>query len=277
MSTDSTRQRLTFRLVKYAFYAMAAAAFFPFLAADLQSASETYVEGINLGNVTGALSGAIDHAGWVVLVLALELQTAWLAGRWLNRRNIALLAAVRAVCYLLILSAYSGYTNDYIQHSQFVSYDGDDFCALADSDYSFLEAISEYSPITDKMCGELAGQDIYLMTGTKILATDESRRYTKNSGLIDILNSGVWIIIVVIIEVEIFMRLAGAMNPTLVRDSRYIKAPLYLLLLIIAIYWSFDGFLSDTLDAYMWIIIFGFIEYNLHTWHPHKPTNPAPG
>ena len=92
-------------------------------------------------------------------------------------------------------------------------------------------------------------------------------------GWIDVINAGVWIIVVLIIEINII----------LVEKNRYLslsnkisflsKYLLYPILFFNAFYWGIKGDFIGFWDAFLWLIAFIFIELNIIQWDDDKNTN----
>jgi len=88
--------------------------------------------------------------------------------------------------------------------------------------------------------------------------------------MVDIINSTDWIIIVLILEFDVYLQLHNKLEGKVYKISQIIKAVLYSVLFINAIYWGFKGDFVDFWDAVLWILAFFFIEMNIFQWHEEK-------
>ena len=84
----------------------------------------------------------------------------------------------------------------------------------------------------------------------------------------DVINSGTWILVVLIIESEIFFgkKLVGFI--TLKSMFKFVKLVLYSILFVAALYWGSEGDFLDFWDAFLWLVAFFFIESNLRRLDP---------
>jgi len=80
-------------------------------------------------------------------------------------------------------------------------------------------------------------------------------------------NAGTWLIIVVLLEAEVWMQLKDMLTARLMSVSKYLKGFFYLLLFLCAAYWGFEGSFLDFWDAFLWLVAFIFIEMNIFQWH----------
>ena len=85
--------------------------------------------------------------------------------------------------------------------------------------------------------------------------------------IIDIINAGTWLIIVVLLEAEVWMQLRDFLTGAVLRISKYLKGLFYGLLFVCAIWWGIDGSFVDFWDAFLWLVAFIFIEMNIFQWH----------
>lgn len=80
------------------------------------------------------------------------------------------------------------------------------------------------------------------------------------------INSGAWILVVAVLQFDIVMHLRGQLNRHLMLVSGAIKALLYGVLFLVAIYWGLHGDLVDFWDAFLWLAGFFVIELNVLNW-----------
>ena len=76
---------------------------------------------------------------------------------------------------------------------------------------------------------------------------------------IDIINAGAWILVVLVLQLEIFFGKTKAIFKPL-------KISLYTILFMCLLAWFFYGGFLDIWDAALWLIAFFFIEMNVVAW-----------
>ena len=116
-------------------------------------------------------------------------------------------------------------------------------------------------PIDAAACLLLQGQQLYLVSGTDIIGTRAALDSAWGLSICDIVNSATWLIIVVLLEAEVFMQLRDLLTGTILTINKYLKSFFYGLLFVCAIYWGFEGSFLDFWDAFI------FIELNIFQWH----------
>ena len=84
---------------------------------------------------------------------------------------------------------------------------------------------------------------------------------------VDVINSANWLIIVFILESEVYLQLKGKLSASFIFIAKWVKVILYSVLLLAAIYWGIKGDFLDFWDAFLWIVAFIFIELNLFEWN----------
>jgi hypothetical protein len=85
--------------------------------------------------------------------------------------------------------------------------------------------------------------------------------------VIDIVNAATWLVIVVLLEVEVFLQSKDRLTNSMMIGGKYIKGFFYVLLFVCAAYWGFKGSFLDFWDAFLWLVAFIFIELNIFQWH----------
>jgi hypothetical protein len=84
--------------------------------------------------------------------------------------------------------------------------------------------------------------------------------------VIDVVNSGTWLVVVVLLETEVWLQLKDLLSGRVLRVSKFVKAILYAVLFVCAIYGWFYGDFLDFWDAFLWMAAFIFIEMNIFKW-----------
>lgn len=256
-----------FTLFKYAVYCLLAYNAFLFFQEDLTASAETFGDTVTWRNVVEAYSATIDTTSWVVLLLLFELETAVIPDEMLQGWLKSALMAVRMVCYFFIVYAFYGYCLKYGVITNLQSFSIADLCSLVGSDWNYVVDLDDYPPIDAAACVALQGQELFRVAGTEIIGTEAALDSALGLAIIDIINAGTWLIIVVMLEVEVWMQLKDMLNTRLMLAGKYLKGFFYLLLFLCAAYWGFEGSFLDFWDAFLWLVAFIFIEMNIFKWH----------
>ena len=85
-------------------------------------------------------------------------------------------------------------------------------------------------------------------------------------GWTDVINSGAWILVVIVLEIEVRLQLRGNLSDRIMDANKYLKFALYGVLFGAAAYWGYAGDFLDFWDACLWLFAFIFIELNVFEW-----------
>lgn len=256
-----------FTLFKYAVYCLLAYNAFLFFQEDFAASAETFGDTVTWRNVVEAYSATIDTSSWVLLLLLFELETAVIPDEKLQGWLKWALMAMRAVCYFFIVYAFYGYCVKYGVITDLLPFTVEDLCSLAGSDWNFVVSLDDYPPIDAAACGVLQGQELYRIAGTEIIGTGAALGSAKGLATIDIVNASTWLLIVALLEIEVWLQLRNLLSDRLIGVAKYLKGLLYSLLFLCAAYWGFEGTFLDFWDAFLWLVAFIFIELNIFQWH----------
>ena len=261
-----TPQRL-FVLFKYTVYLLLSWNAYLWFQEDLAASAETFGDTVTWRNVVEAYSATFDTAAWVVLLWLFELETAVISDEKLQGGLKWLLMAVRTLCYVFIIYSFWGYCVKYGLVSDFSTFPIADVCSLAGTDWNYIALLDEYPPIDLAACTAMQGQDLFRVTGTEIIATGESLNGAIRLAIIDIVNAGTWLIVVFLLEVEVWLQIKEVLTDRMMAIGKYVKGFFYFLLFFCAVYWGFEGDFLDFWDAFLWLVAFVFIEMNIFQWH----------
>ena len=234
---------------------------------DLAASAETFGDAVTWRNVVEAYSATFDTAAWVILLLLFELETAVIPDDKLRGGLKWLFMAIRTLCYVLIVYSFWGYCVKYGLISSAVPFAIADPCELIGSGWNYIYLLDEYPPIDLAACTAMQGQELFRVVGTEIIATAEQWKDAVNLAIIDIVNAGTWLIIVVLLEVEVWLQIKDLLTDRLMQVMKVAKGFFYAILFICAIYWGFEGDFLDFWDAFLWLVAFIFIEMNIFQWH----------
>lgn len=211
-------------------------------------------------------SATLDTAAWVVLLLLFELETAVIPDEKLVGATRLVIHGVRLLCGAAIVSAFFGYWGEWLALWEAAPL-AEPVCSLVGQNWSVMNRFDNFSAIDAGNCGAL-GTDLVVLTGLdSVVATPETWAAAQWMGLVDVINSAAWILVVIILEAEVRilesrLRLPDAVMPLVT----VLKVLLYLTLAGAAVFWWFKGDFLDFWDAALWLFAFVFIELNVFEW-----------
>jgi hypothetical protein len=256
-----------FTLFKWVVYILLAWNGFQFLQQDLAASAETFGNTINWGNIVEAYSAFIDTSAWLVLLLVFEFETAIIPDEKLKGGLKWVLLLIKAICYFFIIYAFYGYLSKYVVITNLLPFSIADVCSLVGTDWNYVVDMDDYPPIDAVACAALQGQQLMQISGTEIIGTLEALDSAWGLAVIDIINAGTWLIIVVLLEVEVWLQLRHDLTDRQLSIGKYLKGFFYFILFLAAAYWGVEGSFLDFWDAFLWLVAFIFIELNIFQWH----------
>jgi len=265
LATEPKHRFSWFQLFKYTVYSLLVLNVLLFLNKELKSAAHRFADGVAIGDLINAFSSTIDTGAWVVLILIFELETYIIPDEKLKGHIKWLLRIIRSVSYTFICSAFYGYVTKFFWVMEFASVDISSLCQYVGQ--SWMIEPDVFKSITKDNCAKLSTSTEFLQLADKNIFTNIVQ--WKNSyrlALVDIFNAAAWILVVVVLEIDIWLQLKGKLKGRVYKISKIIKAILYSVLLGAAIYWGFLGSFLEFWDAFLWIVAFIFIENNLFEW-----------
>lgn len=257
-----------FLLLKYSLYLLVTINAISFIHTDIVAARVTLNEAYSLEDIQTIFSATIDSVAWIALLLVYELETSVIDDDVLNRGYKWVFYGISVLCYIAIFVAALGYWNklqvllDY-SPSQIV-----DLCAHSGS-LSLLTALDEYLPVTAENCADISIDGLQKINTLPVifdLASYQGFEGTTAIAWVDVLNASAWLVSVFLIRLDIIMELRGGAAKWFVWFSGVLKVMSYLVLLVMAVYWSLFSSFIDGWDAFLWIMSFIFIEMNLISW-----------
>lgn len=254
-----------FQAFKYSIYALLTVNTGHFFIENFTSSAFLYQEGLNLADVIVAYTDAIDTAAWLVLLLMLELETWVIPDTKLKGSVDLIISAVSFLCWAVILYSFYGYVATLGVPFGFAPYAGPDPCGLIGTEAHFAISLGDYAPLDAQNCLSL-GAGAYYSAGDNMFTTPENLSLIKRLAWTDVINAGTWVIIVIIIELEIYLKSSALIGTWLFVAYKSFKFLLYLILFVNAVYWWMLGAPWDAWDALLWIIAFFFIEMNMLSW-----------
>jgi hypothetical protein len=257
-----------YSLFKYAVYAFLTVNVFVFFAEEWAALSHRFSDGLALADYIEAFAATIDTAAWVVLLLMFELETYVLDDRHFTPAVTWTLHGLRAFCYVFIIYAFYGYVTKLLFLSGSAPLPGvSDLCVLVDGTWSYAIDLDEYEVLTAANCAAFTTATTFMQFPGLSAAVDPAG-FTEIIRLAwtDVINAGVWLLVVLILEIDVRLQERNLLEGTFLRVSNLSKYLLYSTLLACAVYWTIKGDFVDSWDAYLWLIAFVFIELNVFDW-----------
>ena len=256
-----------FRFFKYAIYAFLAYDTLLFFQQDLAASAQIFGDTVTWRNVMEAYTATFDMVSWLALLLLFELETATIPDHLLKGRLKWILKGFAGICYFFIVYSFYGYCYKFGVVTDLVAFDIDDVCSLIGTDFTYVLSLDDYLPLDQVVCTAMNGQTVMQISGTEIIGVEPALGEAILLAIIDIVNAFTWLIIVLLLEIEVFLQLKDSLSNRFMYVTKYIKGFFYLILLLCAIYWGIYGVFLDFWDAFLWLVAFIFIELNIFQWH----------
>lgn len=258
-----------YRAIKYVIYLLLAANIFMFLREEWRAAEFTLGDGLDLRSFVSSFAQTVDTAAWVMLLLLFELETSVIPDARLRGGLRWALHGLRALFYLFIVYAFYGYSSLCMDLYDAVLVAGADACAHVAPGASMLVETGTYLALTADNCGALGTAPTLWQVGPasdQVLAAGDALDAARRLAWTDVINAGTWLVIVLLLEVDVRLQLAGHLRGGLLRLSEFTKVVLYSVLLACALYWGYAGTFLDFWDAFLWLLAFALIELNVLEW-----------
>lgn len=223
---------------------------------------------MGLADIIEAFAASIDTAAWVVLLLMFELETYVLDDEQFTPRVTWTLHGLRAFCFTFIVYAFYGYIVKLLFLLGATPLAGvADICSVVDGSWAYAIDLDEYTILTAANCAEMSSAGAFLqLPGLTAIADQAGLTEIIRLAWVDVINAGVWILVVIVLEIDVRLQERGRLAGTALRVSNLSKYLLYSILLIAAVYWGVKGDFIDFWDAFLWLVAFVFIELNVFEW-----------
>ena len=262
----SSRFFTYFQIFKYGIYSLLMLNVFIFFSDELTAAGHLFMGGVAPGDLFQAFSATIDTASWVVLLLLFEMETYVLSDQQVQQYKWRL-HGVRFLSYFFILLSFNGYWDKAFELYEVQAVEASSACQLVDNQTVYLLTLDEFEDLTVDNCMELPAEGGFVqLTGTDIVADAVALEGARRLAWLDVINAGAWLLIVVMLEVDVWLQLRDGISRAVFIASSASKVVLYSTLLVAAIYWGWAGAFIDFWDAFLWLTAFVFIEMNIVTW-----------
>jgi hypothetical protein len=267
-----------FQLFKYAVYSLLALNVYLFWAEEYAAALVKFPGGVPVGDIIDAYATTIDTAAWLVLLLMFELETYLLHDRLFTSHVATALHGLRIFSYVFIVYAFYGYLLNALGTHDVAAVAGlSDLCTLVDQGWAFAVDYDEFLPIGVENCATLSAATEFVRFGELSALIDApGLMHIRLLAWADAINALVWILIVVILEIEVRLQEREQLSDMAVRTFGAIKLLFYSTLLLLAVYWGFEGDFVDFWDAFLWLVAFFFIEMNVVEWRREEQAGDSP-
>jgi hypothetical protein len=267
-----------FPLFKYTIYALLTLNVYLFFAEEWAAAAYRFEDGIVFADIIEGFAASIDTAAWVVLLLMFEVETV-LTDERLGRRATLAMHTLRAVCYVVIVYAFYGYLSKLLfLFGAAPLPDIHDLCRLAGGEWVYTVDLDEYVPLTAANCAAFSSAGTFFqLPGLSAAVDPGGLAAITRLAWVDVINSGVWLIVVFLLEVDVRLQERDRLDGLALRASTAAKYVLYSILLLAAIYWGVKGDFVDFWDAFLWLVAFFFIEVNVVEWRQESEAEAAVG
>ncbi len=252
-----------FSVFKYLTYAALVFNLGLFFKEDWEAASHVFREGIPFTQIIEGFAASIDTAAWVILLLLFELETYHLSDERLTRPVRLAIRSLHVLGCMVIVYAFTGYLRKALGFGLYVPIGVPDACALTMQKFALLVELDEYHPLTT--CTGITGA-LFVNEQTKTLAEADALARAARLAWVDVINAGVWLLIVALLELDVRLGVKGSFPGWWAVTSLRAKYLLYALTVIVAVYWGIFGTFLDCWDACLWIAAFAFIERNVFEW-----------
>ena len=261
-----------FQFFKYTVYVLLAMNVYWFFDEETAAASLQFSNGIAAVDLIEAFSATIDTAAWVVLLLMFELETYVLEDQHFTPPVKWSLHGLRTLCYGFIVYAFYGYIQNLNFHYEMTMLAGvTDLCSLLPDRWSWAVTLDEYVDIGAANCGTLsASSAFYQFNGMAAIVDLEGLKEIRYLAWVDVINAAVWLLVVLVLEIDVRLQEHNRFEGLALRLSNVIKFVLYSILLLAAIYWGLKGDFVDFWDAFLWLVAFVFIEFNVFEWRQEE-------
>lgn len=256
------------QLVKWVVYCSLIINFGIYLYDDWAAFHSSLPDDAPLSDVLERFTTSVDMLAWLGLVFLFELETYVLPDEAFTPRVMKAFLVARVICYVSIFLAAYGYTVETLENYEITPADGvTDLCQIADQGKFLQTDTINYVEITSENCADVAtGPEFFTIANEVSLIDAPTLAHVQWQGWIDVVNAYVWLIVVALIEIEVWLQGQDRFSSRLMKPVRQIKSLGYVILSGNAALWAATGYPMYGWDAFLWIFGFWAIELNLAEW-----------
>ena len=268
----------TAQIIKWAVYIAIIINMGEYFADDYVTWRATVASGVYLAASIEAFSTSIDTVAWIGLIFLLELETYQLTEAAYTRMVVKLLHVARIIFYGMIGYAAYGYIGLALGNYDLEMLGSvNSLCQLADQGLWLQWGLVDYSEINSADCAALPTDTVwYRFTSDTTIVGGSTLPHIQFMGWIDVLNAILWLIVVLLIEVEVRLQNEDRFSSRLLAPTRLLKTLMYFMLFGNGVLWASFGYTLYAWDAFLWIFGFWAIELNLAEWEQERIEELAP-
>ena len=257
-----------FQIFKYAVFGLLMLNAGQFFLHDYATTRHLFSGGLQWSQIIEGYAATIDTVAWLILLMMFEFETSLLSNERLHNLWVKWsVNMLKVIAYSFIVYSLYGYIIKYFAMQSFELSVIKNLCDHIGQQLVFMISPDDFVAINIQNCAELTrGEALFSLPGSNVIADSSHLTLVQNLAIVDVTNASNWILIVLILQAEVWMQLRHQLDHTMVKVMRFIKAFLYSLLLGCALYWGIDGTFLDFWDALLWILAFAFIELNIFKW-----------
>lgn len=239
---------------------------------DYQSMVGALPDDASLIDFVFQFATTLDMIAWLGLVFLFELETYAIEDHDWNDWVGRLIHGLRVILYIMILNSAIGYTAEAMETFEPHEVEGiSSMCDLADQGVYAQTSANEYPAITADNCESISdGAPYYTLSNEEAVVAAPVVPHLQFMGILDIINSYVWIIVVLLIEIEVFLQSNDRFGSRTLSVARQAKTILYLVLMNNCVLWLINDYYLYAWDSFLWIFGFWAIELNLAEWEKDR-------
>lgn len=257
-----------YQLFKYAVYAALTVNIYLFFVDEWAASAYRFADGVVLADIIEGFVATIDTAAWVILLLMFELETYILDDKNFTPRVTWTLHGFRAICYGFIVYSFYGYVIKVIFLSPMALLPNvNDLCSLVDGTWAYAFDYEQFVVLSASNCQTLSNaNEFMLFPGMTAVVDQAGYRHTMGLAWVDVINSAVWLLVVLVLEIDVRLQEHNLLTGTALKLSNISKYVLYSILVLALVYWTANGGFVDSWDSFLWLVAFIFIELNVFDW-----------
>lgn len=254
--------------IKYAVYLLLTVNFFVYALDDYHVYGASLSADTPISDIFLTFATTIDTAAWLGLVFLFELETYALSDASFEGGAPIFIHALRIICYVAIAYAAYGYTAETLENYDVVVLDDiSNVCQVADKGIWLQVNSIDFEEITAENCSTLSDSSRFYRVAEDLSIVDEKTLpHIQWVGWVDVVNAYVWLIVVFLIEMEVWLQAQDRFFSRALPVVRTTSTFCYGILILNAIIWAFAGYDLYTWDSFLWIFGFWAIELNLAEW-----------
>ena len=157
-------------------------------------------------------------------MLLFELETCQLSDEVLKRPIGPVIRSLRALCYVIIVYAFTGYLDKALGFGLYLPAAIPDACSWATKQFALLVELDEYQTLTAHNCAGITGA-LFVNEQARTLAEAGPLVQATRLAWADVVNSGAWLLILALLEFDVQPGVKGLFPGWVAVASRRTKGP----------------------------------------------------